>query len=137
MKSKKIVEILKDKYFNLFILAFFVFFIFQYASMPSIIPEFLRGTLFERIADYSIKLGFAHAAEYAVLSLLFFRFLYLMEVKHAAVYAASIAIVLGVGAELYQLFIPGRYCDIIDMTCNAIGAIAVQFLGKFRLIFLK
>jgi len=135
--SKKIRAVAADKYFAGGLVILFAALIFYFSSLPHPIPEILEGSLLDRLLNYSIQIGLAHAVEYAILSLLLFRALYTTKVKNAAVYAAIIAILYGVSDEIHQYFVPGRVCDLIDVLFNSIGAVAVQFVGKIRLLFLK
>ena len=137
MNLKKIKEFLKDRKLNIILVVLFALLIVYGSSLPSVIPDFMKGTFLEKIARYSIKSGIAHAAEFGILSLLLFRAFYVDNFKHAAIYAVLIAIAFGVLDEVHQLFVPGRVFDYMDMTSNAVGAIGVQFFGRFNLIFLK
>ncbi|MEE9525310.1 MAG: VanZ family protein [Candidatus Woesearchaeota archaeon] len=132
MNKEGIKKSLKNPYFNWGLVVAYAALIFYMSSLPRLIPPSLEGGLIDLIANYSIHIGLAHFIEYAILSLLLFRALYVSKVKNPAVYAVVIAIVYGITDEFHQLFIPNRMFDVIDLFFNTIGAIAVQFIGKIK-----
>jgi VanZ family protein len=77
----------------------------------------------------------AHVAEYAVLgALLVFALLATLEVAPAARIALVACWVYAASDEWHQAFVPGRVCDPIDWTRDAVGAgigiaLALLFLG--------
>jgi len=133
----KTPKILKNKHFNWILVVVYAGLIFYMSSKPYVIPALFTGGFFERLANYSIKIGAAHFLEFAILSLLLFRALHVSKIKNAAVYAVIIAVIYAASDEIHQLFVPNRVCDIIDFSFDALGAIAVQTIGKIKLLFLK
>jgi VanZ family protein len=77
----------------------------------------------------------AHVAEYAVLgALLVFALLATLEVAPAAWIALAACWVYAASDEWHQAFVPGRVCDPLDWTLDAVGAgigiaLALVFLG--------
>lgn len=67
---------------------------------------------------------FAHAAEYAVLSWLFFRALRQPGLKNefAAVLSIGFSVLYAASDELHQAFVPGRHGAPLDMVIDTLGA---------------
>lgn len=54
--------------------------------------------------------------------------------KRYLFFAAGICMLYGAADELHQMFIPGRFADILDWTADTIGAISGIFTVYFLLI---
>jgi len=86
-------------------------------------PEFLRdkhAPIVEHILEYSI-LG--------LLLLGSFRSTKRSE-KQVAILAVSIGILYGISDEIHQLFVPGRYCEFIDVMADSLGSVIGVMVGN-------
>lgn len=101
--------------------------IFVATSIPGeSLPETGVSDKIEHLAAYFILSQF--------LSLLFlFQDKYVWIKKHHLVSALIVVFVYGAIDEIHQLFIPGRSCDILDLTADTIGAIAGLLLLSYLL----
>ncbi len=68
-----------------------------------------------------------HTIEYALLGYLWFRLLVTTRVQpvSAALIAGLLGTVYGLSDEIHQFFVPGRYCDRLDVLADMLGS----FLG--------
>jgi len=69
-----------------------------------------------------------HALEYAVLAFLILP--YATRWRRPIAYAVLIAAAYGVSDELHQLFVPGRFCDIVDVGFDCLGSMIGAFVSR-------
>jgi VanZ family protein len=68
-----------------------------------------------------------HLLEYALLGFLLRKAINLSDFRYPAVLAIIIGILYGITDEIHQYFVPGRECDIFDLTFDAFGCILAQW----------
>ncbi|WP_455378117.1 VanZ family protein [Petrachloros mirabilis] len=106
--------------------------IYYFSSLPHP-EEKLPKLLLEAFGDKSL-----HMAEYAVLSVLFYRAFRWAAgarvARHALVLAIAVASFYGLTDEVHQAFVPNRESSLFDWLADtvgaAIGAIGACYLGR-------
>ena len=73
----------------------------------------------------------AHFTEYFILGLLTYNMIYSYNKK--AYISIIICILYAISDEIHQYFVPGRSCQIMDMTIDTLGSL----LGIYLLLFIK
>lgn len=92
-----------------------------YVEQPDLLKD-KRAPILEHIVEYSV-LGF----------LLFGSFSSTKRKGRRVIFlAVSVAILYGISDELHQFFVPGRYCDIIDVVANSLGSVIGVMVGNYR-----
>jgi len=133
---KEIKRLFVNSYFNWALVILYAGLIFYVSHQPGV--PIIEGTLLETFFNYSIKIGLAHFIEYAILSLLLFRALYVSKVRNAVVYSAIISIIYGATDEFHQLFVPNRFFDLMDLFFDSLGAIFASLMTRSKFFkFLK
>jgi len=110
-----------------FPLYFYWIILFALTSFPTdALPSFGIGDKFEHLIAYFVltilmQLTFHFQKKYERLKL------------KPGYYAVLISALYGIVDEVHQYFIPGRYCDILDLLANFVGIILAFFLAKYFL----
>lgn len=104
--------------------------IFAFSQMPG------SGRAIEPTAWYIVERKSAHVVEYAVLTLLSFRFFAVVYPREAFIRIAALVMTFGLayGAldELHQAFVFGRGARLTDVMIDGIGiALALTVIGLF------
>ena len=73
-----------------------------------------------------------HFLAYAGLVLLLLWALTGAGVRHAALWAAAIAVLYGISDEFHQSFVPHRHPDVFDVLTDAAGAVAGLLAWRAR-----
>ena len=96
--------------------------IFYLSSLPQLV-EITPFSGFDKLA---------HVGEYAILSWLLSRALRRASPfgQHAALIAVLFATLYGISDEFHQSFVPGRSVELLDVVCDAGGAILAQLIGS-------
>ncbi|MBU4202303.1 MAG: VanZ family protein [Candidatus Altiarchaeota archaeon] len=73
-----------------------------------------------------------HMIEYSILGFLLLGSLSSkkMSDKELVILAISISILYGISDEIHQFFVPGRYCDVIDVLANSVGSFIGVMIAK-------
>ena len=58
-----------------------------------------------------------------------------LQRKYLILLAIAITIIYGASDELHQLFVPGRFCDIVDVLIDSFGALSAGIIYYLRLKF--
>jgi len=92
----------------------------------------------ESLPETGVSDKIEHLAAYFILSqfcslLFLYQDKYLWIKKYHLVSALIVVFVYGAIDEIHQLFIPGRSCDLLDLTADTIGAIAGLLLLRYLL----
>ena len=100
--------------------------IFLISSIPYIVQPGPLGSREAPIVE--------HVIEYSVLGfLLLGSFSSTKRTRKQIIFlAVSVAILYGISDEIHQLFVPGRYCDIIDVVANSLGSVIGVMVGNYR-----
>jgi len=74
-----------------------------------------------------------HIIEYSILGLLLIGSLSgtKKNERYMIILAVSIAILYGISDEIHQFFVPGRYCDIIDVLADSLGSVIGVMVGNW------
>ena len=73
----------------------------------------------------------AHFTEYFILGLLTYNMIHSYNKK--AYLSVIICVLYAISDEIHQMFVPGRSCQIMDMTIDTLGSL----LGIYILLFIK
>lgn len=135
------------KYFKLVLLILWMGIIFYFSAQPSqestiqtnIVVDVMYKiycNIFGGKLDFNTFNGFlfkpvrkiAHFSEYALLGIL--AYINIKEYINRKPYIASIifSLLYAISDEIHQIFVPGRYCAILDMAIDVCGATVGIFI---------
>lgn len=114
---KVLEKMSSSKTFSGFVLGAYMALIFYLSSLPN---ETLRSI------GPNVNTILAHIVEYAILGFLISRVATQLAGNFYAIFSFSFLFSLGYGVldEIHQLFVPTRYCTVVDVYANAVGSLA-------------
>lgn len=95
--------------------------IFWLSSIPDLKTDLREDFILRKIA---------HILEFAILTFLLFRAIYVDNYKlgRAVIYSAIIALFYAFSDEFHQFFVQGRQCSFKDVAIDGVGILIVAFL---------
>lgn len=121
----KILESNKKKYVFLPFILYWIILLGLTSYPADGIPVFGIGDKFEHLFAYLVLSIFMQLTFH-------FQERYINLKKNHVYYTIVISVIYGILDELHQYYIPGRFCDILDLISNIIGTlIAVVLVNYF------
>ena len=95
------------------------------AAMAVLMVAVIPGPSLPRIPGFGVD-KVIHAAEFAVLGALFYRYLSHSSLSgHSIIFGITGTFLWSLVTEIIQLPIPGRHCDLMDILADLVGILVV------------